>query len=78
VGVAPGITLPAPGQSLRNFEQVAPLTSLGYPSSPQDIAQAVVYLAHARAVTGTTLLVDGGQHLVPSGRDVMFLQEMRR
>jgi len=26
-------------------------------------------------VTGTTLLVDGGQHLVPSTRDVMFLTE---
>jgi len=74
VGVAPGITLPAPGQSLRNFEQVSQLTSLGYASSAEDIAQAVVYLARARAVTGTTLLVDGGQHLVPSERDVMFLE----
>ena len=27
----------------------------------------------ARAVTGTTLLVDGGQHLMPLPRDVMFL-----
>jgi hypothetical protein len=26
-------------------------------------------------VTGTVLLVDGGQHLVPSSRDVMFLTE---
>ena len=75
VGVAPGITLPAPGQSVRNFEQASQLSSLGYASSPHDIAQAVVYLARARAVTGTTLLVDGGQHLVPSARDVMFLQE---
>jgi NAD(P)-dependent dehydrogenase (short-subunit alcohol dehydrogenase family) len=74
VGVAPGITLPAPGQSLRNFEQVSKLTALGYPSSAQDIAQAVVYLARARAVTGTTLLVDAGQHLIPSARDVMFLE----
>jgi NAD(P)-dependent dehydrogenase (short-subunit alcohol dehydrogenase family) len=74
VGVAPGITLPASGQSQRNFERVSQLTALGYPSSPQDIAQAVVYLARARAVTGTTLLVDAGQHLVPSERDVMFLR----
>jgi len=78
VGVAPGITLPAPGQSARNFDHVSQLTSLGYPSSPEDIAQAVVYLARASAVTGTTLLVDGGQHLIPSARDVMFLQEGRR
>jgi len=26
-----------------------------------------------RALTGTTLVVDGGQHLLPSVRDVMFL-----
>jgi NAD(P)-dependent dehydrogenase (short-subunit alcohol dehydrogenase family) len=75
VGIAPGITLPAAGQSVHNFEQVSGLTPLGYSSSPQDIAQAVVYLARARAVTGTTLLVDGGQHLVPSDRDVMFLHK---
>jgi NAD(P)-dependent dehydrogenase (short-subunit alcohol dehydrogenase family) len=74
VGVAPGITLPAPGQSLRNFERVSQLTALGYPSAAEDIAQAVVYLARARSVTGTTLLVDAGQHLIPSDRDVMFLE----
>jgi NAD(P)-dependent dehydrogenase (short-subunit alcohol dehydrogenase family) len=78
VGLAPGITLPASGQSRRNFDRVSRLTPLGYPSSPQDIAQAVVYLARARAVTGTTLLVDGGQHLVPSERDVMFLRRGAR
>ena len=78
VGVAPGIALPAPGQSLRNFERASQLSALGYCSSPRDIAQAVVYLARARAVTGTTLLVDAGQHLVPSPRDVMFLHGGRR
>ncbi|HEX4584895.1 MAG TPA: SDR family oxidoreductase [Burkholderiaceae bacterium] len=77
VGLAPGITLPAAGQSRRNFDRVSRLTPLGYSSSPEDIAQAVVYLARARAVTGTTLLVDGGQHLVPSERDVMFLRGAR-
>jgi hypothetical protein len=35
----------------------------------------VLYAASARAVTGTTLLVDGGQHLMPLPRDVMFLAE---
>ncbi|HZF81756.1 MAG TPA: short-chain dehydrogenase, partial [Rubrivivax sp.] len=31
------------------------------------------YLLTAGAVTGTTLLVDGGQHLSAQPRDVMFL-----
>src|SRR3990167_3457840 len=29
-------------------------------TTPSDIAEAVVYLAHSRRVTGTTLVVDGG------------------
>ncbi|AKJ64123.1 SDR family oxidoreductase [Kiritimatiella glycovorans] len=32
-----------------------------------DIADAVLYLAGARAVTGQTLFVDGGQHLLGNG-----------
>jgi NAD(P)-dependent dehydrogenase (short-subunit alcohol dehydrogenase family) len=78
VGLAPGITLPAGGQSRSDFERSSRVTALGYSSSPQDIAQAVVYLARARAVTGTTLLVDGGQHLIPTERDVMFLDALHR
>jgi hypothetical protein len=33
----------------------------------------VRYLIEAPAVTGTTLLVDGGQHLAAQARDVAFL-----
>ncbi len=43
--------------------------------NPAAIGKAGVYLASAEAVTGAILLVDGGQHLVPSSRDVMFLTE---
>ena len=39
------------------------------------LRKAAIYLANAEAVTGAILLVDGGQHLVPSSRDVMFLTE---
>jgi NAD(P)-dependent dehydrogenase (short-subunit alcohol dehydrogenase family) len=31
--------------------------------TPKDIAEAVVYLLGARAVTGTVIEVDGGRHL---------------
>ncbi len=73
VGVAPGLTLISAGQSEAGFERAHTRTPLGRASTPGDIGEAVVYLARATAVTGTTLLVDGGQHLVPSERDVMFL-----
>jgi NAD(P)-dependent dehydrogenase (short-subunit alcohol dehydrogenase family) len=49
------------------------MTPLQRSSTPQDVAQAVHYLLQASAVTGTTLLVDGGQHLQGQARDVLFL-----
>jgi NAD(P)-dependent dehydrogenase (short-subunit alcohol dehydrogenase family) len=73
VGVAPGISLPAPGQTDSGFEAAQRSMPLGRGSGPQDIAQAVRFLVNAPAITGTTLLVDGGQHLVPSTRDIMYL-----
>ena len=73
VGVAPGITMVSGDQSEEGFEKAHTQTPLGRSSTPEDIANAVVYAAGARAMTGTTLLVDGGQHLLPSPRDVMFL-----
>ena len=75
VGVAPGITLRSGDQSDAGFAAAHAKTPLGRSSTPEDVAQAVVYAVRAHAVTGTTLLVDGGQHLVPSDRDVMFLTE---
>ena len=75
VGVAPGLTLRSGEQSETGFQRAHAKTPLGRSSTPADIAQAVVYLARANAITGTTLLVDGGQHLVASPRDVMFLSE---
>ena len=49
------------------------LTPLGRSSTPADIARAVRFLVEAPAITGTTLLVDGGQHLAAQPRDVLFL-----
>jgi NAD(P)-dependent dehydrogenase (short-subunit alcohol dehydrogenase family) len=75
VGVAPGITLVSGGQTADSFARAHQVTPLGRSSTPQDVADAVVYAASARALTGTTLLVDGGQHLMPLPRDVMFLTD---
>jgi NAD(P)-dependent dehydrogenase (short-subunit alcohol dehydrogenase family) len=73
VGVAPGITMVSGDQDQDGFERAHRVTPLGRSSTPQDIVDAVLYAASARALTGTTLLVDGGQHLMPLERDVMFL-----
>jgi NAD(P)-dependent dehydrogenase (short-subunit alcohol dehydrogenase family) len=73
VGIAPGITMVSGDQTEAGFANAHQQTPLGRSSTPEDIADSVVYAATARALTGTTLLVDGGQHLMPLPRDVMFL-----
>lgn len=73
VGLAPGLTLVSGDQTESQFQQAHQQTVLGQSSTADEIAQAVCYLAQARGITGTTLIVDGGQHLTSLQRDVMFL-----
>ncbi|AXL52213.1 short-chain dehydrogenase [Paraburkholderia caffeinilytica] len=73
VGLAPGLTMQSGDQTPAGFEEAHRATPLGRASRPEDIVAAALYLADAAGVTGTTLVVDGGQHLVPLPRDVMFL-----
>ena len=72
VGVAPGLMLPSGPMTEDEFTLVHSRTPLQRGSTPQDVAQAVLFALQARAMTGTTLLVDGGQHLAGTGRDVLF------
>ncbi len=72
VGVAPGTTLASAYQDQDNFKKTHRLAALNQSSTPEDIADAVHYLARAKAVTGTILIVDGGQHLIPLARDAMY------
>lgn len=58
-GIAPGAVAVAPGQEERRGAE----TLLGRIGSVEDIADAVLYLAAASYVTGTTLVVDGGRML---------------
>lgn len=73
VGLAPGLTLVSGDQTEEGFAIAHKQTPLGKSSTPDDIVAAACYLANASAVTGTVLVVDGGQHLMPMARDVMFL-----
>ena len=52
---------------IRRWRQAVPLGRLG---TPRDVADAVLFLASDEAayITGTTIVVDGGQTL-PEGRD---------
>ena len=61
-GVAPGPVSVAPEQEERRAAE----TLLGRVGSPEDVAEAVVFLAAADFVTGASLVVDGGR-LLQSG-----------
>jgi pteridine reductase len=61
-GVAPGPVAVAPEQEERRAAE----TLLGRVGSPEDVAEAVVFLAGADFVTGASLVVDGGRLLQSS------------
>lgn len=73
VGVAPGLTLTSHMLSQEKFEALHTMSPLGRSSSPEDIASAVCFALENRAITGTTLLVDGGQHLQRFERDFSMM-----
>lgn len=72
-GVAPGLTLHSGDMNDAEFEQAHRMTPLQRSSSADDVARAVRFLLESPAITGTTLLVDGGQHLQRQPRDVLFM-----
>jgi NAD(P)-dependent dehydrogenase (short-subunit alcohol dehydrogenase family) len=72
-GVAPGITLVSGPMNADEFAQAHQMTPLQRSSTPDDIARTVRFLIESPAITGTTLLVDGGQHLSAQPRDVLYL-----
>jgi NAD(P)-dependent dehydrogenase (short-subunit alcohol dehydrogenase family) len=74
VGVAPGLTLTSHMLSQQEFEELHRLSPLGRSSTPEDVAHAVRFALENRSITGTTLLVDGGQHLMKFDRDFSLMK----
>jgi NAD(P)-dependent dehydrogenase (short-subunit alcohol dehydrogenase family) len=73
--VAPGPTLPSPRQDAAAFARQADAVPLGRGPAPQEIADAVLYLAGAASVTGVTIAVDGGQHVAWRTADAADIEE---
>ncbi|MCE9614088.1 MAG: SDR family oxidoreductase [Lentisphaerae bacterium] len=65
--VAPGAILPPPGKGAAAIRDLAGKAPLQHRCRPEDVAQAVVFLLEADGITGQTVFVDSGQHLL-SGR----------
>jgi NAD(P)-dependent dehydrogenase (short-subunit alcohol dehydrogenase family) len=75
VGVAPGLTLTSHTMSPDQFESLHKMSPLGHSSTAADVAATVSFALNNQSITGTTLLVDGGQHLLPLPRDVLFIND---
>ena len=71
-GVAPGLMFLSGPQTQENFDQAAKVNLMQSALDPARVAQTCVFLAENPCITGTTLCVDNGQHLVPLRRDVMY------
>lgn len=71
--VAPGLTLPTADYDVVQMERLAASMPLERLPSPDDIADAVRWLAEASSVTGQTIFVDGGANLKSFARDFVNL-----
>ena len=74
VGVAPGLTLTSHLLDDDQFEALHRLSPLGRSSTAADVAATVKFALDNASITGTTLLVDGGQHLMKFERDFSLMQ----
>jgi NAD(P)-dependent dehydrogenase (short-subunit alcohol dehydrogenase family) len=71
--IAPGLMLRSSGQTDENFRAMHSNNPLRRGVEPEDVLDAVRYLAIARSVTGQTLIIDSGQRFMALERDVQFL-----
>lgn len=72
-GVAPGLTIATQDYDEGQMDRMSELMPLQRLPLPSQVADAVVYLAGASAVSGQVIAVDGGAHMRSFDRDFMYL-----
>jgi pteridine reductase len=72
-GVAPGLVISTDDYSAEQEHRLADMMPLGALPTPSGVADAVLYLATAKDVSGQIIFVDGGAHLKSFDRDFMHL-----
>lgn len=65
--VAPGPILPPPDSSAETARELAGNIPLDALPTPEQIAEASLFLLHSESVTGQIIYIDGGQHLLGNG-----------
>lgn len=62
-GIGPGPTLPSPKQSPQQFADHCDAMPLRRGGSPEEVAQAVLFILNTPSMTGQMIALDGGEHL---------------
>ena len=73
VGGSAGLTLTSHMLSDERFAQLHALSPWAARSTPEDVAATVKFALENQSITGTTLLVDGSQHLMNLNRDFSLM-----
>lgn len=71
--VAPGLTLATDDYDAAQIDRVVALMPLKALPGAADVADAVIWLAQAKSVTGQVITVDGGAHMRSFDHDFMHL-----
>ncbi len=62
--VVPGLILMPPGFGKEKWDKLTKKLPVQHEGKPEDVARAIAYLASEEFITGTTITVDGGEHLL--------------
>ena len=62
--IAPGLILPPPGFEHGYLDEKVRTVPLERHGNPEDIARAVIFLIESPFISGETIYVDGGRHVV--------------
>jgi len=73
--IAPGLTLPAPGQDQATFEKAHRMNPMQGGAEAEDHARAVRFILETPSMTGQVITIDGGEHFAQRDRDVSYLVE---
>jgi NAD(P)-dependent dehydrogenase (short-subunit alcohol dehydrogenase family) len=73
--IAPALMLPSGAQDEAGFARVHALNPLGVGVSVDDVVAALRFLIDQPAMTGQTLVIDGGQRFMALARDVQFMEQ---
>ena len=69
-GIAPGITLLAPGQDQKAFKKSHKQNLLKASSTVEEITSTIQLIIKSRSMTGHVTLLDGGAKLAPHRKDI--------